>query len=67
MAQGFSEHEGIDYTYSYCLEVKSTIVRCVLALAASRGWQLRQIYVCNAFVNGDINEVASVDAPTIGF
>lgn len=33
VTQGFTQHEGIDYSYSYCLVVKPTIVRCVLALA----------------------------------
>lgn len=56
VAQGFNQHESVDYTYSYCLMVKSTIIMCVLAVASSRGWQLRQNDVHNAFLNGDINK-----------
>lgn len=41
VAQGYNQHEGMDYTYSYCPVVKPATVRCVLALAASRRWHLQ--------------------------
>ena len=31
-------------------------VRCVIALAASKGWSLHQIDVKNAFSHGDLHE-----------
>lgn len=64
VAQGFSQFKGIDYTYSYCPLVKPTMVKCVLTLAASRGWVLQQIEVRFVFLNGDINEVVLMCQPS---
>jgi histone deacetylase 1/2 len=36
--------------------VKPTTVRLILSIAVSRGWQLRQVDVQNAFLHGDIQE-----------
>ena len=39
------------------------IVRCVIALAASKSWNLYQMDVYNAFLQGDLDEEVYMDMP----
>jgi histone deacetylase 1/2 len=49
VAKGFHQRYGIDYEETFSPVVKPATIHLVLSLAVSRGWNLRQLDVQNAF------------------
>ena len=56
VAKGFHQTAGVDYSETYSPVVKSSTVRVILSLAVIQGWNVRQIDINNAFLNGDLTE-----------
>lgn len=54
--KGFKQRYGIDYEDTFNLVVKMSTIRIILSIAVSRGWNLRQLYVQNAFLHGILEE-----------
>ena len=63
MALGNRQEYGVDYDETFALVAKMTTVRLVLAIAASKGWSLRQMDVKNAFLHGDLKETIYMTPP----
>lgn len=57
VAKGFSQHAGLDFHDTFSSVVRASTIRTVLALAAIKGWSLRQVDINNAFLNCDLTEV----------
>jgi hypothetical protein len=56
VARGFSQVEGIDYEETFAPVARYTSIHTIIALVESMGWQLHQMDVKTAFLNGEIEE-----------
>ena len=63
MAKGFSQKEGIDYEETFALVERYTSIRTIMALASMMKWDLHQMDVKIAFLNGMIEEEVYIEQP----
>lgn len=56
VAKGFLQRFGVDYDETYAPVARYPSIRAVLALAAHHGWELHQMDVKSAYLNGDLDE-----------
>ncbi|KAG8487951.1 hypothetical protein CXB51_018012 [Gossypium anomalum] len=63
VAKGFSQHAGVDFRDTFSPVVRAVTIRSVLATAVMKQWQLRQVDVNNAFLNGELTEEIFMDQP----
>lgn len=61
--KGFTQTYGIDYTETFAPVAKLNIVKVLLSIAANLDWDLQQLDVKNAFLNGDLEKKVHVDLP----
>ena len=54
VTQGFSQVEGVDYFDTYAPVAKLASLRVVIALANQMGWELHQVDVKGAYLNGEL-------------
>ena len=66
VAKGFNQQEGIDFNEVYSPVVKHNSIRVLLAVVAKRDWELEQLDVKTAFLNGELEETIYMAQP-LGF
>lgn len=63
VAKGYTQEYGINFYETFSQVVKMTIIRCIIALAASKNWSLQKLDVNNAFLHGDLHEDVCMKPP----
>lgn len=56
VAKGFQQAPGVDYFETFSPVVKASTIRFIFTLDVTRGWDIQQIDINNAFLNGDLQE-----------
>ncbi|THH13391.1 hypothetical protein EW146_g6815 [Bondarzewia mesenterica] len=63
VAQGFTQVPGIDYSDTFAPVAKLESIRALLAIAARNDWEIHQMDVKNAYLNGDLEETIFMEQP----
>nr|ABA98225.1 retrotransposon protein, putative, Ty1-copia subclass [Oryza sativa Japonica Group] len=63
VAKGYTQKEGEDFFDTYSPVARLTMIRVLLALAASHGLLVHQMNIKTAFLNGDLEEEIYMDQP----
>ena len=63
MAQGYSQSPVIDYDEVFASVVRYTSIRSLLAVANICNWEIHQMDVKTAFLQGNLNEEIYIKQP----
>ena len=63
VAKGFTQEYGIDYEETFAPAARIASVRALLAVAAASKWDIFQMDVKNAFLNGNLSEEIYMQPP----
>ena len=63
VAQGFSQIPGLDFTETFAPVAKLTSIRILLAMAARNDWEIEQMDVKSAYLNGTLDEKVYMRQP----
>ena len=61
MAKGYAQKEGINYEETFTPVAKYTSIKSVISHAAQMGWEIHQMDVKTAFLNGVIEEEVYIE------
>jgi transposase InsO family protein len=63
VAKGYSQHFGIDYTDTFAPVAKLASIRSTIAISIAYNWELHQMDVKSAYLNGELDEVIYMEPP----
>ena len=63
LAKGFSQKEGIDYEETFAPVARYSSIRAIISVATEMGWQVHQMDIKTAFLNGFIEEEVYIEQP----
>lgn len=63
VAKGFQQYAGIDYEETFSPVIKASTVRIILTIAVFFNWEVRQMDINNAFLNGLLKETVFMHQP----
>ena len=63
VAKGFSQVQGVDYHETFAPVAKMDSICLVLAISASKHWEVHHMDVKSAFLHGDIHEEICMKQP----
>ena len=63
VAKGFQQTSGIDIIKTFSPVVKALTIRIIFTLVVTRGWDIQQVDINNAFLNGDLQEEVFMNQP----
>ena len=63
VAKGYHQTLGLDYFETFSLVVKTATIRIILTIAINFQWEIRQLDVHNAFLNGELEEQVYMAQP----
>ncbi|KAK8913818.1 hypothetical protein KSP39_PZI024059 [Platanthera zijinensis] len=63
VVKGYKQKYGYDYNEVFAPVIRLETIRLVLALAAQHDWEVHQMDVKSAFLNGVLNEEVYIDQP----
>nr|KYP50444.1 Retrovirus-related Pol polyprotein from transposon TNT 1-94 [Cajanus cajan] len=63
VAKGFQQTLGLDYDETFSPVIKAITVRIILSIAVHFNWEIRQMDINNAFLNGELKETVFMRQP----
>ena len=63
VGKGYAQTYVIDFEETFSPVAKMATVRAIIVMAAAKGWDLQQMDVKNAFLNGDLQEEVYMEQP----
>ena len=63
VVKGYAQQYGVDYLKTFALVARYDTIRLLIALAAHNSWQIHQLDVNSAFLNGFLAEEIFVEQP----
>jgi len=63
VARGFTQEFGVDYEETFAPVAKLPSIRAVIALAIQHSWELHQMDVKSAYLNGDLDKTIYMEIP----
>ena len=63
VAKGFQQNPRLDLFETFSPVIKASTIRIIFTMAVSRGWEIQQIDINNAFLNGEFQEDVYMTQP----
>ena len=63
VAKGYKQRQGIDYEEVFAHVARMETIRLLISLAAQNHWQIHQLDVKSAFLNGYLEEEVYIEQP----